>query len=156
MVKEAYHGPLERVNDCCWRIPKSYKQGMRVDGKGGRHAQSSRKRTQMSDERELRLEVLHEPVIRGDEFALLILRNGDIQTIVKADTKLRSDGIAPWDERERGDKPGASPHDIGPQGTSLGRLDAFLAFRSREGVSKFQRKEVGRQQLVDEVLVIRP
>src|SRR3954453_18491045 len=32
MVKEAYHGPLERVNDCCWRIPKSYKQGMRVDG----------------------------------------------------------------------------------------------------------------------------
>src|SRR3954453_3802213 len=32
MVKEAYHGPLERVNDCCWRIPKSYKPGMRVDG----------------------------------------------------------------------------------------------------------------------------
>ena len=32
MVKEAYHGPLEKVNDCCWRIPKSYKQGMRVDG----------------------------------------------------------------------------------------------------------------------------
>ena len=32
MVKEAYAGPLERVNDCCWRIPKSYKAGMRVDG----------------------------------------------------------------------------------------------------------------------------
>jgi tRNA-splicing ligase RtcB len=28
----AYSGPLERVNDCCWRIPKSYKSGMRVDG----------------------------------------------------------------------------------------------------------------------------
>jgi tRNA-splicing ligase RtcB len=28
----AYAGPLERVNDCCWRIPKSYKPGMRVDG----------------------------------------------------------------------------------------------------------------------------
>src|SRR5262245_50219560 len=28
----AYRGPLERVTDCCWRIPKSYKAGMRVDG----------------------------------------------------------------------------------------------------------------------------
>ncbi len=32
MAKSAYHGPLEQVNDCCWRIPKSYKSGMRVDG----------------------------------------------------------------------------------------------------------------------------
>jgi tRNA-splicing ligase RtcB len=32
MPKETYRGPLERVDECCWRIPKSYKQGMRVDG----------------------------------------------------------------------------------------------------------------------------
>src|SRR6188472_1767440 len=32
MPKGVYRGPLERVNDCCWRIPKSYRQGMRVDG----------------------------------------------------------------------------------------------------------------------------
>src|ERR1700730_1105674 len=32
MGKDTYHGPLERVNECCWRIPKSYKRGMRVDG----------------------------------------------------------------------------------------------------------------------------
>ncbi len=32
MAKEAYRGPLERVNECCWRIPKSYKPGMLVDG----------------------------------------------------------------------------------------------------------------------------
>jgi tRNA-splicing ligase RtcB len=32
MGKESYCGPLEQVNECCWRIPKSYKQGMRVDG----------------------------------------------------------------------------------------------------------------------------
>jgi tRNA-splicing ligase RtcB len=32
MAKETYNGPLERVDPCCWRIPKSYKQGMRVDG----------------------------------------------------------------------------------------------------------------------------
>jgi tRNA-splicing ligase RtcB len=32
MGKEMYSGPLERVDACCWRIPKSYKQGMRVDG----------------------------------------------------------------------------------------------------------------------------
>jgi tRNA-splicing ligase RtcB len=32
MPKDAYHGPLEKVNDWCWRIPKSYKPGMRVDG----------------------------------------------------------------------------------------------------------------------------
>src|SRR5438067_6590155 len=32
MVKESFSGPLEQVNEYCWRIPKSYKQGMRVDG----------------------------------------------------------------------------------------------------------------------------
>ncbi len=32
MGKQAFPGPLERVSDCCWRIPKSYKPGMRVDG----------------------------------------------------------------------------------------------------------------------------
>src|SRR3984893_7088284 len=32
MGKDVYRGPLEQVNECCWRIPKSYKQGMRVDG----------------------------------------------------------------------------------------------------------------------------
>ncbi len=32
MRKSAYYGPLERVSDVCWRIPKSYKPGMRVDG----------------------------------------------------------------------------------------------------------------------------
>jgi tRNA-splicing ligase RtcB len=32
MAKESFHGPLEQVDQCCWRIPKSYKPGMRVDG----------------------------------------------------------------------------------------------------------------------------
>src|SRR5206468_11341368 len=32
MAKESFYGPLERLNDYCWRIPKSYKAGMRVDG----------------------------------------------------------------------------------------------------------------------------
>src|SRR5215211_5748944 len=32
MTKESYSGPLEKVDPCCWRIPKSYKPGMRVDG----------------------------------------------------------------------------------------------------------------------------
>src|SRR5947208_16635183 len=32
MGKEMYAGPLERVNECCYRIPKGYKPGMRVDG----------------------------------------------------------------------------------------------------------------------------
>jgi tRNA-splicing ligase RtcB len=32
MPKDAYTGPLEKVNDTLWRIPKSYKPGMRVDG----------------------------------------------------------------------------------------------------------------------------
>ncbi len=31
-AKEVYTGPLEQVDATCWRIPKSYKQGMRVDG----------------------------------------------------------------------------------------------------------------------------
>src|SRR6266852_512962 len=32
MGKESFSGTLEQVNEYCWRIPKSYKQGMRVDG----------------------------------------------------------------------------------------------------------------------------
>ena len=32
MGKDIFRGPLEQVDDCCWRIPKSYKHGMRVDG----------------------------------------------------------------------------------------------------------------------------
>jgi tRNA-splicing ligase RtcB len=32
MAKDSYHGPLEKVDDTCWRIPKSYKPGMLVDG----------------------------------------------------------------------------------------------------------------------------
>src|SRR6202049_2359007 len=32
MAKGSFQGPLEQVDACCWRIPKSYKQGMLVDG----------------------------------------------------------------------------------------------------------------------------
>src|SRR5438067_2295856 len=32
MAKETFHGTLEQVDACCYRIPKSYKPGMRVDG----------------------------------------------------------------------------------------------------------------------------
>jgi tRNA-splicing ligase RtcB len=32
MAKDAYQGPLEKVDECCYRIPKSYREGMRVDG----------------------------------------------------------------------------------------------------------------------------
>ncbi len=29
---DKFDGPLEKIAPCCWRIPKSYKPGMRVDG----------------------------------------------------------------------------------------------------------------------------
>jgi tRNA-splicing ligase RtcB len=32
MAKTAYDGPLEQVSPCCYRIPKSYRSDMRVDG----------------------------------------------------------------------------------------------------------------------------
>src|SRR5262245_22507275 len=32
MAKEAFRGPFERINDYSWRIPKSYRADMRVDG----------------------------------------------------------------------------------------------------------------------------
>lgn len=32
MSKEQFSGVLERVDECCWKIPRTYKQGMRVDG----------------------------------------------------------------------------------------------------------------------------
>jgi len=33
MTKQGYHGPLEQIDECCWRIPESYKEGMRVEGR---------------------------------------------------------------------------------------------------------------------------
>ena len=32
MSKPGFDGPLIRLNDYCWKIPRSYKPGMRVDG----------------------------------------------------------------------------------------------------------------------------
>ncbi|MFT5091836.1 MAG: tRNA-splicing ligase RtcB, partial [Porticoccaceae bacterium] len=32
MARKGFEGPLERVNDYCWRIPRSYRSDMRVDG----------------------------------------------------------------------------------------------------------------------------
>lgn len=32
MARKGFEGPLERVNDYCWRIPRSYRPDMRVDG----------------------------------------------------------------------------------------------------------------------------
>ena len=31
-MSQPYKGPLERIDDTSWRVPKSYKPGMRVDG----------------------------------------------------------------------------------------------------------------------------
>ena len=33
MSKPGYGGPLEQIDECCWRIPKSYKSGMQVEGR---------------------------------------------------------------------------------------------------------------------------
>ncbi|MCA9017637.1 MAG: RtcB family protein, partial [Planctomycetaceae bacterium] len=33
MTQSGFTGPLERINDFCWRIPQSYKAGMRVEGR---------------------------------------------------------------------------------------------------------------------------
>lgn len=32
MLKDNFKGPLVQVDECCWRIPRSYREGMRVDG----------------------------------------------------------------------------------------------------------------------------
>ena len=32
MSNDSWNGPIEKIDDFRWRIPKSYKQGMRVDG----------------------------------------------------------------------------------------------------------------------------
>ncbi|GIW86913.1 MAG: RNA-splicing ligase RtcB [Isosphaeraceae bacterium] len=31
-MPDPYHGPLERIDDVCWRIPRTYRPEMRVDG----------------------------------------------------------------------------------------------------------------------------
>ncbi len=32
MGEQGFAGPLERIDDTTWKIPRSYKPGMRVDG----------------------------------------------------------------------------------------------------------------------------
>jgi len=32
MARHGYEGPLEQVSECCWKIPRSYRSDMRVDG----------------------------------------------------------------------------------------------------------------------------
>jgi tRNA-splicing ligase RtcB (3'-phosphate/5'-hydroxy nucleic acid ligase) len=32
MAKQGYRGPLEQISSCCWKIPRSYRPDMRVDG----------------------------------------------------------------------------------------------------------------------------
>ena len=32
MSDKSWHGPLDRLDDCRWRIPRTYKDGMRTDG----------------------------------------------------------------------------------------------------------------------------
>src|SRR4030065_27813 len=31
-MPEPYNGPIEQIDECRWRIPKSYRSDMRVDG----------------------------------------------------------------------------------------------------------------------------
>jgi len=33
MTKQGYQGPLEKIDDYCWRIPKEHKAGMKVEGR---------------------------------------------------------------------------------------------------------------------------
>ena len=33
MTKPGYSGPLEQIDECCWRIPQGYKVGMQVEGR---------------------------------------------------------------------------------------------------------------------------
>ena len=33
MSQEGFSGPLEQIDECCWRVPKQYKPGMRVEGR---------------------------------------------------------------------------------------------------------------------------
>src|SRR3972149_2172289 len=33
MSKPGYSGPLEQIEECLWRIPQTYKAGMRVEGR---------------------------------------------------------------------------------------------------------------------------
>ncbi len=33
MVKQGFTGPLEQIDECCWRIPVDYRSGMQVEGR---------------------------------------------------------------------------------------------------------------------------
>jgi len=33
MAKQGFGGPLEQIDQCCWRIPRDYKPGMQVEGR---------------------------------------------------------------------------------------------------------------------------
>ena len=44
---------LNRVNDYCWEIPMSYKEGMRVPGRGPRHRRIEGHRYSFEEEKKV-------------------------------------------------------------------------------------------------------
>ena len=74
----------------------------------------------MSDERELNLEVVDEPVVRGGEFALLLFGQGDVKTIVDGNPCLGGDPTSTRRERKVWNEHRAGGHDVEPEGACFG------------------------------------
>src|SRR6266545_6933561 len=118
-------------------------------------ARLSGKRLEVEEERELRLEVLDELVVRGDEFTLLLLGQGDVQTVVDADAGFGGDIAGPQQEGKRGVEFGQRAEDIRQQRDGGADRDAFLPLGTRGRVPNLDGEHVGGQQFVDRVLVVR-
>ncbi len=70
MAKEAFSGSLERIDSCCWRIPKSYKPGMRVDGRIFASEQHDRRNSRNDQAPDQVANVAFLPGIQGASLAM--------------------------------------------------------------------------------------
>jgi hypothetical protein len=110
---------------------------------------------EVEDKRELRLEVLDQLVVRGDEFTILLLCQGNVQAVVDANAGFGRDVTSPEQEGKGGVEPGQRAEHVGQERDSRADRDAFLPLGTGERVPNLDGEHIGSQQLVDALLEVR-
>jgi uncharacterized protein (TIGR03067 family) len=105
----------------------------------------SGKRSQVFDERELRLQVGDEPLVCGDEFAFFLFAQGNVQAVEKTRPRLGGDGHGPEYERPEGVEDRLGGQNVGQVHHALASGNGLLALRLDEGIGVFAIRDPGRR-----------
>src|SRR5437870_2633303 len=108
----------------------------------------------MPDERELRLEISDEFIIRRDHLAALLFGKRQVQAIVQPAFGLRGKGRGPAKEWLVRVQPWQIAEDVIEQGKRLPNWDELLPFTFGEGARGFGREDGRGNQLVDSLPIV--